>query len=134
MAAQTTTIETVTVVRPLKIISLICLLISIILLIICLSTNYWLRTKSFHTGLFRECSDSSLGAIMSPIPGAPAAGTCHGINRDASYITAVAVLMLIGLLGTAIAFLGNVLGLKSNDLHRKHVFYKVATYFSLFIG
>uniref|UniRef100_A0AC34FYH2 Uncharacterized protein n=1 Tax=Panagrolaimus sp. ES5 TaxID=591445 RepID=A0AC34FYH2_9BILA len=126
MAAQTTTIETVTVVRPLKIISLICLLISLILLIICLSTTYWLRTQSFHTGLFRECVDNNDLGLMAPVVGAPMPGKCHGINRKAPYITAVAVMNLIALGFTFIAFVANVLGLKSNDLHRKHLYYKAA--------
>uniref|UniRef100_A0AC34QDX0 Uncharacterized protein n=1 Tax=Panagrolaimus sp. JU765 TaxID=591449 RepID=A0AC34QDX0_9BILA len=132
MVSQTTTIETVTIVRPLKIISALCLFVSFVLLIICLSTNYWLRTKSFHIGLFKECSDNDISAVMNPVAGAPGPGKCQGINRDASYITAVAVLLLIGLVATLIAFIGNILGLKSNDLHRKHVFYKIATYLALF--
>lgn len=134
MVSQTTTIETVTIVRPLKIISALCLFVSFVLLIICLSTNYWLRTKSFHIGLFKECSDNDISAVMNPVAGAPGPGKCQGINRDASYITAVAVLLLIGLVATLIAFIGNILGLKSNDLHRKHVFYKIATYLALFTG
>ena len=71
---------------------------------------------------------------MAPIRGAPAPGECHGINRKAKYITAVAVMNLIALGFTAIAFLGNALGLKSNDLHRKHLFYKVAIGLALLSG
>lgn len=42
--------------------------------------------------------------------------------------------MLIASALTLFALLVNILGLKSDDLHRKFVFYKIATYLSLFAG
>jgi hypothetical protein len=81
MAAQTTTIQTVTVVRPLKVISVVCLLLSLILLIVCLSTTYWLRTQHFHTGLFQECVTDDVGAKTNPIPNSPQPGTCQSASK-----------------------------------------------------
>lgn len=42
--------------------------------------------------------------------------------------------MLIAAASTLFALMVNVLGLKSDDLHRKFVFYKIATYLSLLSG
>ena len=131
MNAQMTTIETVTVVRPLKVISLICLIVSLILLILSLVTTYWLKTHSFHTGLFEECVDDISGASLNPIPFGPAPGKCQNPSKNYVFTTIVAVLMLIAAASTLFALLVNALGLKSDDLHRKFIFYKIATYFSL---
>jgi len=46
----------------------------------------------------------------------------------------VIILMLIATATTVFAILVNAMGLKSNDLHRKYVFYKIATYLSLVAG
>ncbi|CAD5209492.1 unnamed protein product [Bursaphelenchus okinawaensis] len=138
MAAQTTTIETVTVVRPMKVIALICLILSFILLIIALSTKSWVGSNQFHTGLFQECTaESQTGsnspANIVPVPDAPAPGTCEAISRDnLVYVKAVVGLLIVAVLATSIGFLTNLLGLKTNDLHKKHAFYKIATYSALF--
>jgi len=131
MIAQTTTIETVTVVRPLKVISLVCLLISLCLLLISLWSDYWLKTHSFHTGLFRECVDDVPGAGLNPVPFGPAPGNCQAPSRNSFFITLVVVLLVIAAAATGFAVIVNALGLKSNDLHKKFVFYKIATYLTL---
>lgn len=134
-AKTTTTIETVTVVRPLKVISLICLIISFVLLVISLSTTYWLKTHSFHTGLFRECQENILGPNYNPVPNAPAPGYCQSIahksSRNSLLITTVVVLLIISASCTFFGILVNTFGLRSNDLHRKYVFYKITTFLSL---
>ncbi|KAI6197349.1 hypothetical protein M3Y94_01213400 [Aphelenchoides besseyi] len=132
MPAQTTTIETVTVVRPLKVIAVICLSVSLILLIVCLSTNYWLKTQHFHTGLFQECVVDDIRAKANPIPNAPEPGHCKSPDRNPVYVLAVAILLIISTVATFFGVIFNILGLKSNDLHRKYLFYKIATYLSLF--
>ncbi|KAI6216316.1 Cell junction protein VAB-9 [Aphelenchoides fujianensis] len=136
MPAQTTTIETVTVVRPLKVIAAICLLVFV---------DPADRLAVHH--LLAE--DPTLP--HGPLPGAasrlttwaPRRTPCRAPRspatvrrwrgiRCSAYIIAVAVLLVIA---TVITFLGlvfNLLGLKSNDLHRKYLFYKLATYLSLF--
>ncbi|VDL71716.1 unnamed protein product [Nippostrongylus brasiliensis] len=91
-ATQTTTIETVSVVRPLKVISLICLCIAIALSIVSLCSTWWLRS---------------------------------------GYIKAVAALMIIALIFTAVAFFLNICGLSKSDIRRKYIFYKFATYLAI---
>ncbi|VDK20645.1 unnamed protein product [Anisakis simplex] len=129
MPTQTTTIETVTVVRPLKIIALVCLFIALVLLIVCLSTTWWLRSGGFRTGLFAECTAAT--ETLQTIPGAPAPGNCQTPHRYSAYIKAVAALLIIAAVLTLFAFVLNIFGLKANDLQRKYFFYKIATYLSL---
>ncbi|VDM99153.1 unnamed protein product [Thelazia callipaeda] len=81
MAVQATTIETVTVIRPLKVIALVCLLIAFILLFVCLCTTWWLRSGDFRTGLWLECTASH--QIQPTIAGAPPPGKCQKIHRHA---------------------------------------------------
>ncbi|KJH42514.1 hypothetical protein DICVIV_11506, partial [Dictyocaulus viviparus] len=81
-ATQTTTIETVNVVRPLKVISLICLCIAIALSIISLCSTWWLRSGSFRTGLFLECTSSTEPSHAAPLREAPLPGKCHPPARD----------------------------------------------------
>ncbi|OUC40598.1 hypothetical protein D917_03953 [Trichinella nativa] len=78
MTAATTTIETVTIIRPLKIISLICECLALVLLILALCTSSWLKTGCcFRTGLFRECvSDDVTTDTKLPLE-SPAPGQCH---------------------------------------------------------
>uniref|UniRef100_A0A0K0DNY2 Uncharacterized protein n=1 Tax=Angiostrongylus cantonensis TaxID=6313 RepID=A0A0K0DNY2_ANGCA len=59
-ATQTTTIETVSVVRPLKNIG----------------------RGSFRTGLFLECTASSEPSHAAPLREAPLPGKCHAPARD----------------------------------------------------
>ncbi|PAV58706.1 hypothetical protein WR25_04001 [Diploscapter pachys] len=126
-ATQRTTIETVSVVRPLKIISLICLVIALALSIVSLSTTWWLRSGSFRTGLFLECTSTSEPTHNAPLKDAPMPGKCHKPSRDTGFIIAVAVLMLIGLVLTALAALTNICGLSKSDIRRKYLFYRIAT-------
>ncbi|VDK61908.1 unnamed protein product [Onchocerca ochengi] len=106
MEAQSTTIETVTVIRPLKVdphlifhnnnyantlqhkllpksqvIALMCLFVAFILLILCLSTTWWLRSGGFRTGLWLECTSSDL--TQSTIAGGPPPGRCQKVHRNA---------------------------------------------------
>ncbi|VBB25647.1 unnamed protein product [Acanthocheilonema viteae] len=129
MAVQATTIETVTVVRPLKVIALVCLLIAFILLILCLSTTWWLRSGGFRTGLWLECTASD--QTQSTIAGGPPPGRCQKIHRHAAYIKLVAAFLITAAVLTFFAFFLNIFGLRAQDLHRKYVFYKFATYISL---
>ncbi|CAK5029821.1 unnamed protein product [Meloidogyne enterolobii] len=82
MPAQTTTVETVTVVRPLKVISLVCLCLSLFLLCVSLLSNYWLKTYSFHTGLFQECTERTASTPTNPVPNAPPEGQCQSPARN----------------------------------------------------
>uniref|UniRef100_A0A1I7X3H7 ZP domain-containing protein n=1 Tax=Heterorhabditis bacteriophora TaxID=37862 RepID=A0A1I7X3H7_HETBA len=130
-ATQTTTIETVSVVRPLKVISLVCLCIAIALSIVSLCSTWWLRSGSFRTGLFLECTSSSEPSHAAILKEAPPPGKCHAPARDSGYIKAVAALMIIALILTAFAFLLNICGLSKTDIRRKYIFYKFATYLAI---
>jgi len=135
MTAPTTTIETVTVVRPLKVIALICLIISVILLIVCLATTTWLKAGDFRTGLFEECSVArTAGATASPkLPkAAPPLGECQPVKyRGKVYIQATAALLVIAGIVTVIAIIMTILGLTTQNPNRKYLFYRVAMYLAL---
>ncbi|VDN60066.1 unnamed protein product [Dracunculus medinensis] len=131
MTTRTTTIETVTIVRPLKVIALICLFIAFILLIVCISTTWWLRSGSFRIGLFLECTSSD--ERLQGIADGPPPGKCQKPHRYSTYIKAVAVLLIIAAVITILAFILNLIGIKTRDLHRKYVFYKIVTYFALLV-
>lgn len=99
---QTTTIETVSVVRPLKVyaraipvveeqqrlnalyfvlqvLALVCLLITLALVIVACAVPRWLRSENYSTGLFEECVDASPSQL--PLPeGAPRSG-CQRVFR-----------------------------------------------------
>lgn len=68
------------------------------------------------------------------MPNAPDPGRCQAAKRSPAYVTVVAVLLIIATVATFCALVSNLLGLKSDDLHRKYIFYKTATYLALFSG
>lgn len=53
--APTTTIETVTITRPLKVIAFICGVIVIVLMIMALTSTDWLMAEGWRQGLFVHC-------------------------------------------------------------------------------
>lgn len=130
MASQTTTIETVSVVRPLKVISFLCLLIAVGLLLTCITTNSWLRSGSYKFGLFRECSGSD--QVNQFVPGAPSPGRCQKLHKHSAYIKAVAALLVLATILSFSALIMNGLGLCVRVIQRKYMFYKIATYLALF--
>ncbi|GMR36314.1 hypothetical protein PMAYCL1PPCAC_06509, partial [Pristionchus mayeri] len=131
-AIQTTTIETKSVVRPLKVISLVCLSLGVILMIIALCSTWWLKSGTFRTGLFLECTSTDENArVISPLLGAPQPGKCHKPDRDNGFMIASAVLLIVALVCTVIAFFLNVCGLMQSDARRKYHFYRVATWIAI---
>ena len=50
------------------------------------------------------------------------------------FVRVASVLIIIAAAGTLFALFVNTAGLRSNDLHRKYVFYKAATWLSLIAG
>ncbi|CAD6191460.1 unnamed protein product [Caenorhabditis auriculariae] len=127
VAVQRTTIEAVSAVRPLKIISLLCLLIAIACSILALCSTSWLKSGFFRTGLFQECTSSNEPTRAAPFPGAPEPGKCHGPSRNSGFLTASAVLLIIALVLTAIAAIFNVVGLSKSDVRGKYRWYRGAT-------
>ncbi|CAB3411097.1 unnamed protein product [Caenorhabditis bovis] len=132
VAVQRTTIEAVSAVRPLKIISLLCLLIAIGLSIVSLCSTSWLKSGSFRTGLFKECTSSNEPTHAPPFSGAPAPGKCHKPSRNSGFLTAAAVLLLVALFATALAVIFNVIGLSKSDIRGKYRWYRIATMISAF--
>ncbi|GMT14552.1 hypothetical protein PFISCL1PPCAC_5849, partial [Pristionchus fissidentatus] len=130
-AVQTTTIETKSVVRPLKVISLVCLSLGVLLMIVALSSTWWLKSGSFRTGLFLECTSNDEPRAASPLIGAPAPGKCHPPSRDSGFISASAGLLITALILTAIPFFLNICGLIQSDARRKYIFYRFATWIAI---
>lgn len=53
--APTTTIETITITRPLKVIAFICGIVVIVLMILALTSTEWLLAAGWRQGLFVHC-------------------------------------------------------------------------------
>uniref|UniRef100_A0A0R3RFQ7 Inner membrane protein n=1 Tax=Elaeophora elaphi TaxID=1147741 RepID=A0A0R3RFQ7_9BILA len=86
------------IILPVQVIALVCLLIAFILLILCLSTTWWLRSGGFRTGLWLECTASD--QTQSTIAGGPPPGRCQKIHRHAEKRLA------LGLAGDELHLLG----------------------------
>uniref|UniRef100_T1JJY3 Uncharacterized protein n=1 Tax=Strigamia maritima TaxID=126957 RepID=T1JJY3_STRMM len=127
--APTTTIETVTIVRPLKVIAFICGLIVILLMILCLASSYWLTADRFRQGLWEHCVDeyapTPLPFNITDDPG------CYRA-RSMGYIQAAAALCVICLLSDVFATFITGFGLCSKDPQRKYLFYRIAVYVMVF--
>ncbi|XP_044271046.1 transmembrane protein 47 isoform X2 [Tribolium madens] len=121
--APTTTIETVTITRPLKVIAFICGLIVIILMIMGLASTDWLMSDGWRQGLFIHCIEENapqpLPFDMQEPPG------CYQ-SRDAAYIHAAAALCVITLVTDAAATFLTGMGLKTKDHHSKYKYYRYA--------
>lgn len=124
-----TTIETITVTRPLKVIALICGMIVIILMCMSLMSTDWLMSAGWRQGLFEHCV-----AAFAPTPlpfnikhlGTGAA--CYPA-RDATYIKVAAILCIVTLVTDLIASLLTGLGIRSKDYRTKRKFYRGGVYF-----
>jgi len=121
--APMTTIETVTITRPLKVIAFICGVIVIILMVLALASTDWLMAAGFREGLFVHCIEND---AIPPLPfnleGLPG---CYP-SRDVFYIQATAGLCIISLLMDAIATLLTGLGLRTKNHNVKYRFYRYA--------
>ncbi|XP_055633363.1 transmembrane protein 47 isoform X2 [Toxorhynchites rutilus septentrionalis] len=121
--APTTTIETVTITRPLKVIAFICGVIVIILMILALTSTDWLMAENWRQGLFVHCIeedyDPPLPFNLQDPPG------CYS-SRDVTYIKATAALCIITLITDALATLSTGLGLRTQDHNHKYMYYRIA--------
>ncbi|XP_069683960.1 transmembrane protein 47 isoform X2 [Periplaneta americana] len=123
--APTTTIETVTITRPLKVIAFICGLIVVILMIMALASTDWLMAAGWRQGLFIYCVAED-APLPLPFNKKVSAG-CHPA-RDEAYIKAAAALCIITLLLDIVATVLTGLGLRSKDHRTKYMYYRVAVY------
>ncbi|KAK0081753.1 hypothetical protein PV326_007506, partial [Microctonus aethiopoides] len=121
--AQATTIETVTITRPLKVIAFICGIIVIILMIMGLASTDWLMAVGWRQGLFAHCIEEG---AETPLPFNVITGPGCYQARDAGYIKAVAALCTICLIADVLATLFTGLGLRSKDYRDKHKWYRIA--------
>ncbi|XP_055524300.1 uncharacterized protein LOC129717978 isoform X4 [Wyeomyia smithii] len=121
--APTTTIETVTITRPLKVIAFICGVIVIVLMILALTSTDWLMAASWRQGLFVHCIEDD---YSTPLPfNLQDPPGCYP-SRDVTYIKATAVLCIVTLVTDALATILTGLGLRTQDHNLKYKFYRIA--------
>ncbi|XP_075680680.1 transmembrane protein 47 isoform X1 [Dermatophagoides pteronyssinus] len=128
MIAPTATLETVTIVRPLKVIALICNILVDLLMILCLLSTNWLTTIKYRQGLWQYCID-----IDSPRPlpfGLDDHDGCHW-GRNAAYIKLSGFFAVACFLLAIIATILTSFGLSSRDPNKKYTFYRFALYINL---
>ncbi|XP_066908416.1 transmembrane protein 47 isoform X3 [Halyomorpha halys] len=124
--APTTTIETITVTRPLKVIAFICGLMVMILLVLALISNDWLMASGWRQGLFSHCITEN---APTPLPfNIKYLGPDCYKARDMAYIKVAAALCIIALLTDAMATLLTGIGLRTTDHRTKYKFYRIAVY------
>jgi ABC-type glycerol-3-phosphate transport system permease component len=121
--APTTTIETITITRPLKVIAFICGIIVIVLMIIGLTSTDWLMAENWRQGLFVHCIEED---YVPPLPfNIQKPPGCYAA-RDVAYIKATAILCVITLITDAIATILTGFGLRTQDHNLKYKFYRIA--------
>jgi PMP-22/EMP/MP20/Claudin family len=145
--APTTTIETITITRPLKVIAFICGIIVIILMVMALTSNDWLLADGWRQGLFMHCVgvNASLPLPFNIVAKAGVeSGWCEAsrdecefsykirpgtrldISKISVYIKATAILCVIALITDAISTFMTGAGLKTLDANLKYKFYRIA--------
>ncbi|KAI1309423.1 Transmembrane protein 47 [Halotydeus destructor] len=125
MMAPTSTIETVTIVRPLKVIAFICGIIVIFLMVLCLASSNWLTAEKFRQGLWEFCVEED---APRPLPFDLNVDPGCFPGRDAGYIRFCGYLCVIGLLCDLCATVMTGFGLCSKDPSKKYTLYRFALY------
>ncbi|KAH8251561.1 hypothetical protein KR038_001959 [Drosophila bunnanda] len=142
--APTTTIETITITRPLKVcakitlirllrlpeftfipqvIAFICGVIVVVLMIMALASTDWLMASDWRQGLFVHCiDDDSVTPLPFNVQDPPG---CYW-TRDIGYIKATAALCIITLITDVIATVLTGLGLRTQNHNLKYKFYRIA--------
>nr|CAG4645920.1 EOG090X0HIV [Lynceus sp. MCZ IZ 141354] len=127
--APMTVIETITITRPLKVISFLCGALALALLVMSLASTDWLLAQGWRQGLFFHCVDD---IAERPLPfGLQEESGCYRA-RDEGYIRATAALCVVGLAADIFATLLTGLGLQSGDSNKKYRYYRLAVYVMLF--
>merc|ERR1712029_529144 len=124
---MSTTIETITVTRPMKVIAFTCTTITVFLMIGAVSSSDWVNSEGWREGLFVQCIDEG---APTPIPFSddptPDVG-CHRAH-SAGYVRGTAALIVICVLTDFYGTLLTGLGLRSTDPNKKYKYYRVAIY------
>jgi len=122
---MSTTIETITVTRPMKVIAFTCCTITVFLMIAAVSCSDWVNSEGWREGLFVQCIDDG---APTPLPfGAEAIPGCHKAH-SAGYVRGTAALIVICVLTDFFGTLLTGLGLRSTDPNKKYKYYRVAIY------
>merc|ERR1711892_960241 len=129
MGAPQVTIGTITVTRPLKVITFTCCFITVILMTAATSTADWMIAEGWREGLFMQCI--SAGA-PTPLPFGMEQVVGCGNARSASYVRGAAALVIIGLIFDFFGTFLTGLGLRSTDPNKKYKYYRVAIYALIF--
>ncbi|KAH8277322.1 hypothetical protein KR026_009114, partial [Drosophila bipectinata] len=140
--APTTTIETITITRPLKVIAFICGVIVVVLMIMALASTDWLMAADWRQGLFVHCiEDDSVPPLPFNIQDPPGCYWTRDIGEllrwrssltktnlcwSTGYIKATAALCIITLVTDVIATVLTGLGLKTQNHNLKYKFYRIA--------
>lgn len=122
--APTTTIETITITRPLKVIAFICGIIVLILMVMSLASTDWLLSSGWRQGLFVHCISMD-AELPLPFNLQQELGNCYE-SRDRFYIKATAILCVITLITDAIATLLAGFGLRTLEANLKYKFYRIS--------
>ncbi|XP_022693599.1 transmembrane protein 47-like isoform X4 [Varroa jacobsoni] len=119
------TIETVHIVRPLKVFAFICGLIVVLLMILSILSSSWLVAQKYRQGLWEQCVEEG---ALKPLPfGLEVGPGCYGA-RNVAYVQAAAALCVITLLCDVAATLMTGCGLCSRNPVRKYMLYRLAFY------
>jgi len=132
--APVTTIETISISRPLKVIAFLCGLFASILLLMGLASSEWLISGyGYQQGLFAYCVVAEnitvprLPFIPEYDPEASSVG-CHRLDlAEQAYTLVCGAFCVAALLITIFATLLTVLGLRCRDPNRKYKYYRMAT-------
>ncbi|XP_014209612.1 transmembrane protein 47 isoform X2 [Copidosoma floridanum] len=122
---QTTTIETVTLKRPLKFIALICGMCVVVLMIMGLMSTDWLMAEGFRQGLFSHCiAEGARTPLPFNIVDPPG---CYSV-RNVGYIKAAAILCVVCLIADIAATILTGLGLRTQDHYKKNNYYRLGVF------
>lgn len=122
---MSTTIETITVTRPMKVIAYTMCFLSVFLLVGAVTSSDWVNSGAWREGLFASCVEKG-AATPLPFEMSPEMGCFRG--RSAGYIRGTAALLIIALLTDFFGTLLTGLGLRSTDPNKKYKYYRVAIY------
>jgi len=125
MIAPTTTIETVTIIRPLKVIAFICGIIVIFLMTLCIASSNWLTAEKFRQGLWEYCIEED---PPEPLPFNLKDGPGCYPGRNVGYIRMAGILCLFGLGFDFLATVMTGFGLCSKNPQKKYTLYRFALY------
>jgi len=119
--APTATIETVLIIRPLKVTAFVCGLLAIILLMVCIACTAWLETETTRQGLWSKC-------VRVPTPAdQPDELDCMDLEQQ-DWLLACAALLILGLIVCLVATIFDAIGLANKDVIWKFKYYRVSMY------